>query len=937
MNSRIASTATLLFVFVSAGLSGQAQGKNWKSDSGGTKTWGNGNSWKDELDPETTGVPDDGDTATVEAGLLEIGNLRGLGYLKMIGGNLRGVSGADFDTLELRGNSAHSEWFNGSIRQLRLLIASGAFLDGANTINNDFTGSLIENNGTFTWTSGNLTTDATGGITNNVGALFADANSSDVSISSSGATFDNYGTYRKSGAGTTNISQTFNNFSSKTLEVSAGIFEIAGGGTNIDGAVMRVTDSGLIVFKSNPYTIVNAANLEVGSIENENALDGSQFFTLPSGEQINFGFELAGSTLTLGSVEGSALDVAILQSGGTLAGTQVIASDYYLDAGDLNSNGATTIANGGSLTLAHTGQNDFNNRTIENLSGGIVNWTDGDLRSGSGGLFNNFGTFNDSAAPSGITEVVNNAFGGTALIFTNESTGTYNKTSAGETRFDVKFDNNGTVNIDAGTLQFTANNSHSATATITVATGALVQLGANTALVSGVEITGGGTIKQTSSTLSGAAQFDTVFQQTGGTLDGDFKFSNRFDMTGGSIAAGSTLDLNGTANSTLDVTSLSLDNTTLKIGADSTLNWSRGSINTGNNGGLNINGLLTTDFDGTMNQNLTGSGYLDVAGSFRKTGGSGATTFDLPVNVSGRFEAHTGTIRLTGGGTSDGGLFDIWSDATLDIDNGYNFNDGTTVPNGGNLNLNSGTFTLDQSVHLGQHAYVSGGVITGTHTLGGKVTIDGGTFDSGGTTTIAESSSIQFANIEDNPLNRSFINNGKILWSEGDMTGSGENSLTNNGEFAVSVDGTFGAPAGGYSIQNNGDFIKTSGTGTTTIDVPFTNNGTIGAATGQFRFTDTLTFGSNATLGGGVQFDAPVALPSSSTLAGNGTIMGSITTGGTVSPGNSIGSLSITGDLTLLSSSNSFFEVSASTDPISSDFVSVSGMVGLPKLVHLNS
>ena len=552
MNSRIASTATLLFVFVSAGLSGQAQGKNWKSDSGGTKTWGNGNSWKDELDPETTGVPDDGDTATVEAGLLEIGNLRGLGYLKMIGGNLRGVSGADFDTLELRGNSAHSEWFNGSIRQLRLLIASGAFLDAANTINNDFTGSLIENNGTFTWTSGNLTTDATGGITNNVGALFADANSSDVSISSSGATFDNYGTYRKSGAGTTNISQTFNNFSSKTLEVSAGIFEIAGGGTNIDGAVMRVTDSGLIVFKSNPYTIVNAANLEVGSIENENALDGSQFFTLPSGEQINFGFELAGSTLTLGSVEGSALDVAILQSGGTLAGTQVIASDYYLDAGDLNSNGATTIANGGSLTLAHTGQNDFNNRTIENLSGGIVNWTDGDLRSGSGGLFNNFGTFNDSAAPSGITEVVNNAFGGTALIFTNESTGTYNKTSAGETRFDVKFDNNGTVNIDAGTLNLDGGGTNSATGVFAVDAGATLRFDADYTVVDAADLQGGGVVKLTNGTLTLDGEIGVNnLRIEGGTLAGTHTLNNGATLTGGNLnsigtttnASGSTFNL----------------------------------------------------------------------------------------------------------------------------------------------------------------------------------------------------------------------------------------------------------------------------------------------------------------------------------------------------------------------------------------------------------
>ncbi|MBT5901000.1 MAG: hypothetical protein HOH58_02705, partial [Opitutaceae bacterium] len=67
-------TFLLALIFATACSLGLAQGKSWKSDGTGTKTWTNGNSWKDQSDPETTGVPDDEDTALVEAGTLEIGN-----------------------------------------------------------------------------------------------------------------------------------------------------------------------------------------------------------------------------------------------------------------------------------------------------------------------------------------------------------------------------------------------------------------------------------------------------------------------------------------------------------------------------------------------------------------------------------------------------------------------------------------------------------------------------------------------------------------------------------------------------------------------------------------------------------------------------------------------------------------------------------------------
>ena len=220
---------TILILLLACGFltaSTQAGAKSWRKKSGNW-SWNNFSSWLDEL--ENGGVPDDDDTATVEDSRLTISDARSIGYLDLNGGDLWGFLNALSDSLELRGGSNHSKWRNGAIRKLRLYIKSGAYLDVENTVTNDFTGSVLDNSGTLTWTNGNLTTDSEGGITNQVGALFADQTAGSVSIGSSDATFNNYGTYEKTGPGTTTVSQVFNNYSSETLEISDGIIRDFGG------------------------------------------------------------------------------------------------------------------------------------------------------------------------------------------------------------------------------------------------------------------------------------------------------------------------------------------------------------------------------------------------------------------------------------------------------------------------------------------------------------------------------------------------------------------------------------------------------------------------------------------------------------------------------------------------------------------------------------
>jgi hypothetical protein len=91
-----------------------------------------------------------------------------------------------------------------------------------------------------------------------------------------------------------------------------------------------------------------------------------------------------------------------------------------------------------------------------------------------------------------------------------------------------------------------------------------------------------------------------------------------------------------------------------------------------------------------------------------------------------------------------------------------------------------------------------------------------------------------------------------------------------------------------------------------------------------------LVFASSFTNNGQAKFAAPLTFNQTTPLSGTGTIDApSVTAAGLVSPGTSPGSLTLTGDLNLLSTSELLIELSGAGQGTGFDFLSVGGTATL--------
>lgn len=492
-------------------------------------------------------------------------------------------------------------------------------------------------------------------------------------VSSSG------GTLKKSGAVTAriNVPIDFTTGSGGTIDITAGILELGGGGT-IGGSAGSVQIA--------PATTLSA----VGGILDVNAsatISGTGTLRINGGTvNLNTPTTLANLQLDAGALGGTA-NVAL--DGGKWTGGDI--DGLYTTSVSVNSGKTFEIATG---TMKVLRRNLVNNGTLFtqtlpaalklDLAGVLTNNSLIELRVNT--------NISCNCAPT--PGVFHNAAG--ATLRTLNASGTSN--------FDAVVDNDGTVDVQTGILNFLSGGTQ--TGAFTVATGTYLAFdGPSSSFSSTATISGDGQVGYNANTTSFAGTHNiTGNGQT--IIEGNVTFTSpstintaALNLRTGSIGGTSNFAITGgpAANTWQSGTITGTGFFTLAAGK--TINFD------GSNGPMTLDGRTFTN-NGTIVYN-TASNALSLAnGASIANAGTFNIQSDTPVNVGPGTNTFTnsGTFAKTlGTGTTNlapafnnFNLVDLAS-GTVSFDGGFTQNTGNTTLNGGNLaspltiNVNGGT------------------------------------------------------------------------------------------------------------------------------------------------------------------------------------------------------------------------------------------------------
>ena len=641
---RILSVASLWLLFFSS----HATTITWTNLTGGS--FGTTANWS----PNT--VPGSGDLAIITntgTYTVTLDNGRTVGGMQ-VGAN----SGGGTQTFTMNGNAL-------TLSGNSIINTNGIFIVSAN-----FTPFPINltNNGTVTWTGGNVSSGNSGAIYNN--GLWDAQGDNNLQFSNSGGlpTFYNAGIFRKSaGSGTTTLLG-FYYFNTGTNDVETGTVAISNGGNNTTPGVFNTAGGATLVF-SNSYSFNS----------------GSQF----TGTGTNL---LAVGTFTL---NGNITFTKLTETGGKLAGTHVLNGNFIFNGGAWNMGATTTIASGSMLNIANT----LDVSGINLTNNGTVIWTTGainDANSSTGAIYNN-GLW-DAQGDNSFNYV-----GGYTPVFYNA--GIFRKSAgSGTTLFNntTTFVNTGTLDVRSGTVSLAGGGGSSLPGMFNTASGTTLVFSNGYSFNSGSQFTGTGTNLLATGifTLNGTITF-TMLMQTGGKLAGNHVLNGNFIFNGGAwnmgatttIASGSMLNI---AN-TLDVSGINLTN-------NGTVIWAAGAINDANSatGAIYNNGLWDAQGDNSFNY---GGGYTPVfynAGIFRKSAGTGTTLFNTTTAFvnTGTLDVQSGTVNLNGshyltGGTINIGIISLSSFGKVVLSGAAGFTGNFSANlNGGYIPITNYTFAV---------------------------------------------------------------------------------------------------------------------------------------------------------------------------------------------------------------------------------------------------
>jgi RHS repeat-associated protein len=652
-------------------------------------------------------------------------------------------------------------------------------------------------------------------------------------------------------------------------------------------------------------------NVSVNSITCDGALSLDNLYTVTIGAPSRF------NDLTMNS--------------GTLTGAGDVTITGLLNSlhGVIQGPGELLIAPGAEFRIVNVA-----NLARNTSNEGSVTWANTASWNLNGVTFTNLGTVTISTANSLICQ----SLVPTPGTFLNQ--GTVIKRGAGNAHFSeyntgVRFHNQGTVQVEAGTLSLRGGGSH--TTGFTLAGGTLAVGGSHT-FPSTSPISGIGGFQ----TVLGSQTFDAPVSITGAATFGTFSsgtatFNAPFDCGSLSLPLGTA-----TFNSTLTVAqggAVSISGGTLQGPADlvvtGVMSWSGGSMRgtglttiaaggtlniTGGtsflsralvlNGTANwtggqwsVNGVTVTNngaFVASSAATLTCYSSVSIAGAFINSGtfikqGTGSANFALNVqgvtfNNAGNLEVRAGTLGLRAGGSHTSGI--TISGGAIDFSGTHTLSSLAPISGAGSLSVVGGTLAAAAPINIAGQARFQAGSATFTAPLAcGTLSVVGGTATFNSTLTVAQGGAV---NLSSGTLRGSadLSVTGIMTWSGGSMSGTGLtviapgatlNAITNGVTLARPLrnDGTINWSSSaltinGVTLTNNGTFTANSNSSqsvfnTITTAASFLNQGTF-----VRQGTGALSFNA---ANGGVRFDSTgsvIVQAGTLTVSGGGSSTGVI-------------------------------------------------------------
>jgi len=382
-------------------------------------------------------------------------------------------------------------------------------------------------------------------------------------------------------------------------------------------------------------------------------------------------------------------------------------------------------------------------------------------------------------------------------------------------------------------------------------------------------------------TIASASQVDGTLTVSAGGIAGnaDLAVNGTFTWNGGALTGAGTTEVNnGMAiggASIKDLTSSRVLNT------HGTVTWTgTGAVRIGSGGTIHNLGTWDSRSDAAFS-NLAGAALFDnPAGStFKKTLGSGTTAVGVPWSGDGAVSVESGTISFNGGGSSDGSFSGL-SGATLRFGGG-SFTLGTAssvnVPNAsvasGTLTVNgswtttvsgassnSTTWTFNPAATLnaiGPALSIAGTLVlnsgeavnvtsltmtsgsrqgTDTLSVSGTLAWSGGSFNGASTTNANGPLAISGAPVKDMLGGHVLNTKAATTWTgTGSVRMGGGSLIRNTGAWESQSDAQINdtlSGGGSFDNQNGAIFTKKVAAGTTSLNLPVGNAGSIAVETG---------------------------------------------------------------------------------------------------------